>query len=165
MRSNRINVGIVGLGRWAKVLARAARHSDLVTITAGYSRSEDKRSAFAGEFNVASMPDLATMLADPAIGGVIITVPNEQHLAVARELSRHSAEAMAVSDDLVARHYGRGGEPLEAIRLWRRAAGQAIKQGESISENPRGERAEQKIFQRGFVRAAVAAEKSAPKLP
>ena len=30
MESNRINVGIVGLGRWAKVLARAAGPSDLL---------------------------------------------------------------------------------------------------------------------------------------
>src|SRR5215467_6111322 len=88
MRSNRVNVGIVGLGRWAKVLARAARHSDLLTITAGYSRSEEKRSAFQSELGVASVGDLATMLADPAISGVIITVPNEQHLAVAREVAK-----------------------------------------------------------------------------
>src|SRR5215471_12844614 len=88
MRSNRVNVGIVGLGRWAKVLARAARHSDLLTITAGYSRSEEKRSAFQSELGVASTPDLATMLADPAIKGVVIAVPNEQHLAVAREVAK-----------------------------------------------------------------------------
>jgi predicted dehydrogenase len=88
MTANRVNVGIVGLGRWAKVLARAARHSDRLAITAGYSRSQEKRAAFQAEFGVPSVPDLATMLADPAITGVIITVPNEQHLAVAREVAR-----------------------------------------------------------------------------
>src|SRR5262249_3953331 len=88
MTANRVNVGIVGLGRWAKVLARAARQSDRFTIVAGYSRSEEKRAAFQKEFGVPSIPDLATMLADPAITGVIITVPNEQHLAVAREVAR-----------------------------------------------------------------------------
>ena len=62
MTSNRINVGIVGLGRWAKVLARAVAPSDLIRITSGYSRSEEKRSSFAAEFGVASTPDLATML-------------------------------------------------------------------------------------------------------
>jgi predicted dehydrogenase len=88
MTSNRINVGIVGLGRWAKVLARAAGPSDLIRITSGYSRSEEKRSAFAAEFGVRAVPDLATMLADPAITGVVITVPNEQHLTVAREVAK-----------------------------------------------------------------------------
>jgi predicted dehydrogenase len=88
MTSNRVKVGIVGLGRWAKVLTRAARQSDLLAITSGYSRSQEKRSAFQDEFGVAAAPDLATMLADPGITGVIITVPNEQHLAVAREVAK-----------------------------------------------------------------------------
>jgi predicted dehydrogenase len=78
MTSNRVKVGIVGLGRWAKVLTRAARQSDLLAITSGYSRSQEKRSAFQDEFGVAAAPDLATMLADPGITGVIITVPNEK---------------------------------------------------------------------------------------
>ena len=88
MTSNQVKVGIVGLGRWAKVLARAAAGSDALTIVAGYSRSEDKRSAFAQEFGARATPDLGTMLADPAISGVIITVPNEQHLPVAREVAK-----------------------------------------------------------------------------
>jgi tetratricopeptide (TPR) repeat protein len=48
------------------------------------------------------------------------------HRAVARELARHPNETVAASDDLIARHYARGSEPREAIRFWRRAAGQAI---------------------------------------
>jgi predicted dehydrogenase len=88
MTSNRIKVGIVGLGRWAKVLTRAARASDALTIVSGYSRSEDKRAAFHQEFGVAPSPDLATMLADPQIKGVILTVPNEQHLPLAREVAK-----------------------------------------------------------------------------
>ena len=88
MKPNRVNVGIVGLGRWAKVLARAACASDRLAITAAYSRSQEKRSAFAQEFGVASAPDLPSLLADPRIAGVIITTPNEQHLPVAREAAR-----------------------------------------------------------------------------
>jgi len=34
------------------------------------------------------VPDLATMLADPAIEGVILTVPNEQHLPLALEVAK-----------------------------------------------------------------------------
>jgi predicted dehydrogenase len=88
MDSNRVKVGIVGLGRWAKVLARAARSSQTLEIVSGYSRSEDNRAAFQKEFGVASTPDLATMLADPQIKGVILTVPNEQHLPLAREVAK-----------------------------------------------------------------------------
>ena len=88
MSANQVKVGIVGLGRWAKVLTRAARASDALTIVSGYSRSEDKRAAFQQEFGVAPTPDLATMLADPQIKGVILTVPNEQHLPLAREVAK-----------------------------------------------------------------------------
>src|SRR3979411_900131 len=88
MSANQVKVGIVGLGRWAQGLNRAARGSAALTIVAGYSRSEDKRAAFQQEFGVAPTPDLATMLADPQIKGVILTVPNEQHLPLAREVAK-----------------------------------------------------------------------------
>ena len=61
MAGNRVKVGIVGLGRWAKVLTRAARQSDKLEIVAGYSRSEEKRArAMQQEFGVAAVPDLKT---------------------------------------------------------------------------------------------------------
>ena len=83
-----VKVGIVGLGRWAKVLARAASKSDKLKIVAGFSRSEDKRVAFQQETGVTSVPDLKTLLADPEIKGVILTVPNEQHFPVAAEVAK-----------------------------------------------------------------------------
>jgi predicted dehydrogenase len=83
-----VKVGIVGLGRWAKVLTRASLKSDKLKIVSGYSRSEEKRAAFQQELGVPAAPDLKTMLADPAIKGVILTVPNEQHLPVARDVAR-----------------------------------------------------------------------------
>ena len=36
MTSNRVKVGIVGLGRWAKVLTRAARTSHSIEIVQGW---------------------------------------------------------------------------------------------------------------------------------
>src|SRR3954452_641414 len=81
-------VGIVGLGRWARVLTRAASKSKTLRIVSAYSRSQEKRDAFANEFGVAAVPDLAAMLADPAIEGVILTVPNEQHLPLALEVAK-----------------------------------------------------------------------------
>jgi len=83
-----VKVGIVGLGRWARVLARASLASDALKIVAGYSRSEEKRAAFAQEFGIAVVPDVAAMLARSDIEGVILTVPNEQHLPLAREVAK-----------------------------------------------------------------------------
>jgi predicted dehydrogenase len=88
MSTEPVKLGIVGLGRWAKVLTRAAAKSDKLRIVAGTSRSEEKRSAFAKEMQVPAVPDMRTMLSDPAIQGVILTVPNEQHLPVATEVAR-----------------------------------------------------------------------------
>src|SRR5215208_812670 len=87
MVSNRIKVGIVGLGRWAKVLTRAARTSNAIEIVSAYSRSEEGRVGFQKEFGVSSTPDLAALLANPEIKGVILTVPNEQHLPIARAVA------------------------------------------------------------------------------
>jgi len=86
--STPVKVGIVGLGRWAKVLTRAAKQSDKVQIVAGYSRSQEKRDAFAAEMGVPSVPDMQAMLANPEIKGVILTVPNEQHLPMAEIVAK-----------------------------------------------------------------------------
>ncbi|MGZ5166291.1 MAG: Gfo/Idh/MocA family protein [Burkholderiales bacterium] len=83
-----VKVGIVGLGRWAKVLTRAAAKSNRLKIVAGFSRSQEKRSAFEQELGVPAAPDLKTLLSDPEIKGVILTVPNEQHLPVAQEVAK-----------------------------------------------------------------------------
>ena len=88
MSADPVNVGIVGLGRWAKVLTRAAAKSQKIKIVAGFSRSEEKRLAFEQELGVPAAPDMPAMLANPAIQGVILTVPNEQHLPVATEVAK-----------------------------------------------------------------------------
>jgi predicted dehydrogenase len=88
MSTNRVKVGIVGLGRWAKVLSRAARASNTIEIVQGFSRSEESRAAFQSEFGIKSAPDLVSLLNNPEIKGVILTVPNEQHLPLAREVAK-----------------------------------------------------------------------------
>lgn len=84
MTSPPVNVAIAGLGRWAKVLTRAAAKSDKLKIVAGYSRSEEKRDAFQAEMKVPSVSSMQAILADTSIAGVILTVPNEQHLPMAQ---------------------------------------------------------------------------------
>lgn len=86
--STPVKVGIVGLGRWAKVLTRAAAQSNRLKIVAGYSRSQEKRQAFEKELGVPAVPDLSTMLQDPEIKGVILTVPNEQHFPLAEQVAK-----------------------------------------------------------------------------
>ncbi|MCC7080587.1 MAG: Gfo/Idh/MocA family oxidoreductase [Burkholderiales bacterium] len=104
MTSAPVQLGIIGLGRWAKVLTRAARQSDKLKIVAGYSRSPDTRAAFAREFGVPGVADLQTMLANPDIKGVILTVPNEQHLPIAEQAAKagkHVYTEKPIADTLV----------------------------------------------------------------
>lgn len=88
MSSGKVRVGIVGLGRWARVLTRAATLSDKLEIVAGFSRSQEKRDAFMADTGVESVADMQTLLARDDIDGVILTVPNEQHLPVAAEVAK-----------------------------------------------------------------------------
>jgi len=52
VKTKPVKVGIVDLGRWAKVLARAAANSQEIEIVAGYSRPEEKRHVFEQELGV-----------------------------------------------------------------------------------------------------------------
>ena len=89
MSSNPVKVGIVGLGRWAKVLTRAARTVRHARDRRGLQplRGEARRRSSRSSASRRA-PDLATLLADPEIKGVILTVPNEQHLPLAREVAK-----------------------------------------------------------------------------
>jgi len=88
MSHSPVKLAIVGLGRWAKVLTRASAQSDRLKIVAGYSRSEEKRAAFEKEMGVKAAPDMKAILGNPEIKGVILTVPNEQHLPMAEQVAR-----------------------------------------------------------------------------
>src|ERR1700688_3838203 len=88
MSDRPVKTGIIGLGRWAKVLTKASKKSKLLEIVAGYSRSEEKRTVFQQELCIPAAASMHAILADPEIRGVILTVPNEQHLPMAREVAR-----------------------------------------------------------------------------
>ena len=83
MTSSPVKLAIVGLGRWAKVLTRASAKSEKLKIVAGYSRSAERRAAFQAEIGVPAAPTMEAILGDASIEGVILTVPNEQHLPMA----------------------------------------------------------------------------------
>ena len=78
--ADKIRVASVGLGRWARVLARGAQRGDVVELYSCYSRSENKRAAFMAEYGVPkSAASYEALLADPDVEGVIVTTPNDTH--------------------------------------------------------------------------------------
>lgn len=87
MNNKVVKLGIVGLGRWSKVLTAAAKESDSLEIVAGFSRSQEKRDEFTAKFGIKTFESLESLLNLDEIEGVIITVPNEQHYSVAKKIA------------------------------------------------------------------------------
>ena len=87
-----VKVGIVGLGRWARTLTRAVQQSGKLKIVAAYGVLPQERESYRAElgdpYGIRVTQDLATLLSDPEVEGAILTVPNEEHWPVAREVAR-----------------------------------------------------------------------------
>lgn len=75
----RVRLAAVGLGRWARVLARAYADSDLAELRSCFSRDPERRHRFATEFGCGEEESLASLLSRGDIDGVVITAPNDQH--------------------------------------------------------------------------------------
>src|SRR6202140_2359278 len=78
-----LRVACIGMGWWSDVLADAISRSGKLTISACYTRSADKRAAFAAKYGCRPSPSYAAILADPAIEAIINTTPNDVHLETA----------------------------------------------------------------------------------
>ena len=77
------------MGWWSDVLADAINRSGKLKITACYSRSEEKRAAFAAKYGCRAVPSYEAILDDKDIEAVINTTPNGVHL----ETTRAAADA------------------------------------------------------------------------
>ena len=75
-----INVACLGMGWWSDVLADAMLRSGKLRIRACYSRSEEKRAAFAAKYGCHAASSYASILADKTIDAIINTTPNNVHL-------------------------------------------------------------------------------------
>ena len=84
-----INVACLGMGWWSDVLADAMLRSDKFVIRSCYTRSEEKRAAFATKYSCTAAASYEAILADPSIDAIINTTPNNVHL----ESTRQAAEA------------------------------------------------------------------------
>ena len=84
-----LRVASLGMGWWSDVLADAISRSGKLKITACYSRSEEKRAAFAAKYGCRAVPSYEAILDDKDIEAVINTTPNGVHL----ETTRAAADA------------------------------------------------------------------------
>jgi len=77
------------MGWWSDVLADAAQRSGKLQIIACYSRSDDKRKAFASKYKCRPVDSYEALLADRAIEAIINTTPNDVHLATTSAAAAH----------------------------------------------------------------------------
>src|SRR5215468_7461985 len=79
-----LRVACVGMGWWSDVLADAIVRSGKLEIVACYTRSADKRAAFAQKYGCTPAVSYEAILGDPAIEAIINTTPNDAHLETTR---------------------------------------------------------------------------------
>ena len=83
---DRVRLAPVGLGRWARVLARGAQRGDVIHLASCFSRDTERRRAFQDEFGIPrAASTYAELLADPEVEGVLITTPNDTHRSLILE--------------------------------------------------------------------------------
>jgi predicted dehydrogenase len=80
MQFEPLRVACIGMGWWSDVLADAIQRSRKLQIVACYSRSADKRQAFATKYGCAQAPSYEAILRDREIEAIINTTPNNVHL-------------------------------------------------------------------------------------
>ncbi|MER1966282.1 Gfo/Idh/MocA family oxidoreductase [Castellaniella sp. GW247-6E4] len=81
-------IGLIGVGHIGAVHARnIARHPEL-TLAASYSRSPQRREAFAAEFGGRAARDLADVFEAPDVDAVMIASSTDSHSALLRQAAR-----------------------------------------------------------------------------
>jgi predicted dehydrogenase len=83
-----VRVGCVGMGWWSDVLADAITRSGALRIVACYTRSDQKRQAFAAKYGCRPAPSYEAMLDNPEVEAVINTTPNDAHLETTSAAAR-----------------------------------------------------------------------------
>ncbi|HEY2137039.1 MAG TPA: Gfo/Idh/MocA family oxidoreductase [Xanthobacteraceae bacterium] len=80
MTTKPLRVAVLGIGWWSDVLADACKRSSLLDIAACFTRSADKRAAFAAKYQCGQSESYDAILDDPSIEAIINTTPNSVHL-------------------------------------------------------------------------------------
>ncbi|HKE38732.1 MAG TPA: Gfo/Idh/MocA family oxidoreductase [Casimicrobiaceae bacterium] len=83
-----LSVACIGMGWWSDVLADAIKRSGKLRIAACYSRSDQKRKAFADKYGCRSASRYEVILSDDSIEAIINTTPNNVHLETTLSAAR-----------------------------------------------------------------------------
>ena len=80
-----LRVACIGMGWWSDVLADAITRSSKLKIVACFSRSEEKRQAFAKKYGCRTASSYTAILEDTEVEAIVNTTPNDVHLETTRQ--------------------------------------------------------------------------------
>lgn len=80
MSSEKLRVAVIGMGWWSDVLSDAITRSEKIEIVACFTRSKDKRKAFAQKYGCRQAHSFDDVLKDASIEAIVNTTPNSVHL-------------------------------------------------------------------------------------
>lgn len=88
-----IKAAIIGMGWWGKTLVDSVQgKSELITFTAGATRTREKAADYAGKVGIDLKDSLEEVLADPAVDAVVLATPHLDHaaqIAMAARAGKH----------------------------------------------------------------------------
>ena len=76
---NQVGVALIGPGMWGKRLAPVIERTPSLRLVACYSRSQEKRQAFAAEFECEAAGSFEAAIEHPDVEGVLLLTPNSVH--------------------------------------------------------------------------------------
>lgn len=107
----KVNLALVGLGRWSMLLYSFLREMESAALTAGYDSSEETANRFAEIFEPFPLvQSLEEILNNQSIRGVLIVTSNDTHLPVALQclnagkdlfIEKPIATTLAEADQLI----------------------------------------------------------------
>jgi predicted dehydrogenase len=89
MTERPLRVASIGLGRWGNTLAGCIARTPKLELITCFTRTEDKRRAFAEKFGCDADDSLEAVLKRDDVDAVIVTAPNDRH----REIAEAAAAA------------------------------------------------------------------------
>ena len=84
--TRKLRVAVMGIGWWSDVLADAALRSDAIDIVACYTRSDDKRAAFAANYGCRAAASYEEILTDREFEVLELIGQGKSSKEIARQL-------------------------------------------------------------------------------
>lgn len=84
-----VRLALIGPGRWGRILVASVQGvSASVTFTHAVARTPAKALQWGRDNAVVLTDDLPSVLADPAVDGIVLATPHSQHLGQIRQVAR-----------------------------------------------------------------------------